>query len=493
MTSVLNTGAHTPLGDKDTIYLAGEWRVPASGAPITVIDPTTGRVLATLAGAGLDDADLAVAAGREALTSGVWNGLAPAERAAKLFEIADRLEARGDDLLAVLVADLGLPRAFARFVNSTTVQVWRDVATLGADLTTEEVRIGPGYRTLIRREAVGVVAAIVPFNAPTALAAAKIAPALLAGCSVVVKADPLTPMASYILAEVFDEVRLPPGVISVLPAGREVGEHLVAHPGVDLVSFTGSTTSGKAVMRSAADHVTRLTLELGGKSPAVILDDADPADVLPQLVPLALGQSGQVCTALTRILVPEAQHALWAGALTQAFESLPIGNPDRDDTVIGPLVNEEAVARSARFVTAARDEGATVLTGGTRVELPEAAGGFFFAPTLLDDVRPDHTVAQQEVFGPVISLISYRDDSDAVNIANATPFGLGAAVFGRDTERALKVAGGIDSGVVAVNTPGTAMAQPFGGYKQSGLGREGGPEGLDHFFEVKQVRLPEDV
>ncbi|AFR49486.1 aldehyde dehydrogenase family protein [Gordonia sp. KTR9] len=492
MTSTLDsTPTANPIKDRDAIYVAGQWQKPAGGEQITVVDPTTGTSIATLAAAGVDDVDRAVLSAREALDSAVWSGRAPDERAATLVAIAEALDARSEAFLSILVADLGLPRSFAEFVNQTVSQIWRDVADLAAELKTEETRTGAGYKTVIRREPVGVVAAIVPFNAPTALAAAKIAPALLAGCSIVVKADPSTPLASYLLAEVFDEVGLPPGVISVLPAGREVGAHLVAHPGVDFVSFTGSTASGRAVMKSAADHMARMTLELGGKSAAVILDDADPAAVLPLLIPLALGQSGQVCTALTRLLVPEDRLDLWSELLAGAFASLPVGNPAAAETVIGPLVNEDAVARCERFVAAAVDTGARVLAGGERLSLPGMENGYFFAPTLLGDVAPDSAVAQDEVFGPVISLITYRDVDDAVRIANGTDFGLAAAVFGTDLEHALAVADRLDAGVVAVNSPGTAMAQPFGGYKQSGIGREGGPEGLDHFFEVKQIRVPE--
>ncbi|MDH3008764.1 MULTISPECIES: aldehyde dehydrogenase family protein [Gordonia] len=491
MTSTLEPTSAGPVADKAAIYLAGRWQEPVAGEQITVVNPATGSPVAKLAAAGIDEADRAVVAAREALDSGVWADRDATERAATLVAIADALDARTDSLVSVLIADLGLPRSFAEFVNQTAAQIWRDVADLATELRTEEVRTGAGYKTLIRREPVGVVAAIVPFNAPTALAAAKIAPALLAGCSVVVKADPYTPLASYILAEVFDEVGLPPGVISVLPAGREVGAHLVAHPGVDFVSFTGSTVSGRAVMKSAADHMARMTLELGGKSAAVILDDADPAAVLPMLVPLALGQSSQVCTALTRLLVSEENHDMWAELLAGAFASLPVGDPASPDTVIGPLVNADAVTRCERFVAEAVEEGATVLTGGERLSLPGMENGYFFAPTLLDGVRPDSTVAQNEVFGPVISLITYTDVDDAVRIANGTDFGLAAAVFGTDVDRALGLADRLDAGVVAVNTPGTAMAQPFGGYKQSGIGREGGPEGLDHFFEVKQIRVPE--
>jgi aldehyde dehydrogenase (NAD+) len=255
-----------------------------------------------------------------------------------------------------------------------------------------------------------------------------------------------------------------------------VADHRVNH-----VSFTGHTTSGIAVMRSAADHVAGVTLELGGRSAAVVMDGADPKAVVPMLLGHALGQSGQVCTAYARILVSEAHHDLWAEALSQAFGSVPVGDPAVEGTFIGPLVPADAVDRCDRYVRQGVEQGATVLAGGTR---PERLS-FFYAPTLIDLVRPDATVAREEIFGPVIYLITYRDHDDA--IANSTDFGLGAGVFGPDDEAALQVAERIDAGAMTVNAPGTTMLQPFGGYKTSGIGREGGREGLESFFEVKQI------
>lgn len=471
------------LSARTQIYVGGRWNEPIDGETIDVDDPTTGERLTTVVLAGPADAEAAVAAARRSFDEGTWRTLPIAERGELLGRVADVLERRTEEFLDISVADFGVPRAFAAYAHMFTVQVVRDYAAMAADVVLSEERTGPGYRTVVRREPTGVVVAIVPFNAPTPLAAVKVAPALLAGCSVVMKASPETPLASYLLAEAFDEAGLPAGVISVLPAGRDVGQALVADRRVDHVSFTGSTTSGVAVMKSAADHVAGVTLELGGKSAAIVLDDADPAATVPMLLGHSLGQSGQVCTAYTRILVSEAQHDLWAGALAQAFASVPVGDPAADGTFIGPLVSADAVDRSDRYVRKAVEEGATVLAGGKRPDRP----GFFYEPTLLDGVRPDATVACEEVFGPVISLITYRDVDDAVAIANGTDFGLGAGVFGPDDEVALQVAERIAAGAITVNAPGTTMVQPFGGYKSSGIGREGGREGLEAFFEVKQI------
>jgi acyl-CoA reductase-like NAD-dependent aldehyde dehydrogenase len=451
-----------------------------------VENPTTGKPLTTITLAGPSDAAAAVAAARHSFDSGGWRDLSPAERGDVLAAVGDIMERRTEEFLDIAVADFGLPRGFAAYAHSFSVGLFRDYAAMSKDLQLTEERTGPGYRTIIRREPCGVVVAIVPFNAPTPLAAVKVAPALLAGCSVVMKASPETPLASYLLAEAFEEAGLPEGVISILPAGREVGQALVADPLVDHVSFTGSTASGVRVMQSAATHVAGVTLELGGKSAAVVLEDADPSTTVPKLLGHALAQSGQVCTAYTRILVSEAQHDLWASALTEAFSSLVVGDPSADGVFMGPLVSAEAVARTDRYVRTAVDEGATVLTGGAVPEGP----GFFYPPTLLDGVSRDSTVACEEVFGPVISLMTYQDVDDAVAIANSTAFGLGAGVFGSDESAMLSVAERLDAGAISVNTPGTTMMQPFGGYKQSGIGREGGREGLEAFLEVKQMSLP---
>lgn len=488
MTTIVEHSADTadPLRPRTALYIDGHWRSSIDGETITVDNPTTGEPLTTIVLAGQADALAAVSAAQVALSTGPWSRLTPTERGAKLLAFADAMERRTEEFLDVAVADFGVPRIFAGYAHQCAVMLFRDYAAMADSLVLSEVRSGPGFRTVIRREPSGVVLAIVPFNAPTALFAVKVAPALLAGCSVIVKASPETALASYLLAEVAAEVGLPAGVLNILPAERQVGEALVAHPAVNHVSFTGSTASGIRVMQSAATHMARVTLELGGKSAAVLLDDADPAAVLPLLAGLSLGQSGQVCTAYTRILVSEAMHDTWAALLSQTFNSLPMGDPATDGIIIGPLVSADAVDRADRYVREAVEAGATVLTGGVRPD----GKGYYYPPTLLDGVSPDAKVAREEVFGPVISLITYRDVDDAVAIANGTPFGLAAGVFGSDQRTLDDLAARLEAGVVSVNSTGTAMNQPFGGYGMSGVGREGGREGLEEFFEIKQVSLP---
>jgi aldehyde dehydrogenase (NAD+) len=498
LTTASHTGAHmtlnteaptrlpSHLAPRTTIYVGGRWVEPIDGQRIGVDDPTRGEPFTSVVLAGPADADAAVTTARESFDEGSWRGLSPAERGEVLRKVGDVLQRRTEEFLDIAVTDFGLPRAFAAYAHSFSVGIFHDYARMAESLELVEERTGPGYRTLVRREPTGVVVAIVPFNAPTPLAAVKVAPALLAGCSVVMKASPETPLASYLLAEAFEEAGVPAGVLSILPAGREVGERLVADPRVDHVSFTGSTASGRNVMRSAADHIAGVTLELGGKSAAVVMEDADPASTIPMLIGHGLGQSGQVCTAYTRILVSEAQHDEWASALAEAFRAVPMGNPAVEGTFVGPLISADAVARSDRYVRTAVAEGATVLAGG---EVPDRPG-FFYPATLLDGVAPDATVACEEVFGPVICLLTYRDLDHAVEIANSTPFGLGAGVFGTDEPAMVELAERLDAGAISVGTPGTTMLQPFGGYKQSGIGREGGREGLEAFLEVKQMALP---
>jgi acyl-CoA reductase-like NAD-dependent aldehyde dehydrogenase len=315
----------------------------------------------------------------------------------------------------------------------------------------------------------------------------KITPALLAGCPVIVKVSPESPLVSFPLAQAFEAAGLPEGVVSFLPGGRELGQHLVAHPGVRHVSFTGSTASGQAVMRSAADNMTRLTLELGGKSAAIVLDDMDPADFMPQVLPSCLGQSGQVCTTQSRILVPRRRHAEFRDALADFFSSLPVGDPSDPSTMIGPLVSRAQLERTEGYVQIARDGGGTIIVGGKR-----PAGldrGYFYEPTLVDGVTNDMRIAREEVFGPVISLLTYDSDDEAVRIANDTEFGLGNGVHTGDVERGIAVARRLQSGTVSINDSGCVMTEPWGGAKKSGLGREGGLEGIEAYLEYKQIQL----
>jgi acyl-CoA reductase-like NAD-dependent aldehyde dehydrogenase len=336
---------------------------------------------------------------------------------------------------------------------------------------------------------VGVVAAIVPWNAPVTLAAWKVAPALAAGCTVVLKPAPEAPLSNFVLAEVLEEAGVPPGVVNVVPGGREVGEHLVTHPGTDKVAFTGSTAAGKRIVRLCAERVTRVSLELGGKSAAIVLDDADVGAVLPRLVAAGMHLSGQVCGAQTRILVPRSRYAEALEAAAAAASAVPYGDPHDPATVVGPLVAERQRDRVEGYVRLAVEAGARVVAGGERpAHLPR---GWYVAPTVLGDVDNGMRVAQEEIFGPVLCVIPHDGEDDAVRIAEDSRYGLSGGVWSADDARALAVARRVRTGSIAVNGsfPPFPLV-PFGGFKESGLGRELGPEGLAAFLEPRSIGLP---
>jgi aldehyde dehydrogenase (NAD+) len=322
------------------------------------------------------------------------------------------------------------------------------------------------------------------------LAAVKIAPALLAGCPVILKVSPETPLAPLVLAQVFAEAGLPEGLISFLPGGREVGQYLISRPGIAHISFTGSTAAGQQVMKTAAEHMTRLTLELGGKSAALVLDDAEPQDFAGALAMGSTMQTGQVCTTQSRILVPNSRKTEWLDALTAAFESLVVGDPTHPSTQVGPLVSKAQADRVESYVRGAIDEGATVLAGGSRPSGPGFDNGYWFLPTLLTNTRPDMRVYREEVFGPVIVVEGYETLEDGIDAVNDTEYGLGNGIYTSDTDRAIPLAPRLQSGTVSINTTGACITAPFGGMKMSGFGREGGIEGIEAMLESKQIQLP---
>jgi aldehyde dehydrogenase (NAD+) len=337
----------------------------------------------------------------------------------------------------------------------------------------------------IVKEPVGVVAAITPWNAPLVLLCYKVAAALAAGCTVVSKPAPETPMDAYILAECLEAAGLPPGVFNVIPAGREVGDHLVRHPGIDKVAFTGSTAGGRKVAAAAAERFTRVSLELGGKSAAIVLDDAPVADVLASLVPFSMPITGQVCFALTRVLVPERRKAELLEAYVEAVQNVQVGDPFDPATQMGPLTMARQLDRVQGYIGKGVAEGATLVTGGGRPD--DQPRGYFVEPTVFDNVESGMTIAQEEIFGPVVSFITYDGVDDAVAKANDTIYGLHGAVYSADPERGYEVARRVRSGSVTVNGMIVDFKMPFGGFKQSGVGREGGIEGLDPYFELKTV------
>lgn len=470
----------------DQILIGGRWVPSQADGWIEVENPATEQVIGRIPEASTADAEIAVAAAARAFADGPWPRMSIAERSELLARVADGIVARAAEFAALYVTDQGGVAAVAPHMTSLAAAITQDFADRGRvfSLEPEERTSGLG-RTIILREPVGPAVAIVPWNAPLIVSVTKAAPALIAGCPVIVKVSPETPLVSFLLAEVFASAGFPDGVISFLPGGRELGEYLVAHPAVRHVSFTGSTASGQNVMRSAADTMTRLTLELGGKSSAIILDDLAPADFLPQVRRACLGQSGQVCTTQSRVLVPRRRHAEFRDALSDYFGSLQVGDPTDPDTAIGPLVSRAQLDRTEAYVDIARRDGGTIVVGGKRP--PGLERGYFYEPTLVDGVTNDMRIAREEVFGPVISLLTYEDDADAVRIANDSEFGLANGIHTGDIGRAMTIARRLDSGSVSINNSGSVLTEPWGGTKMSGFGREGGREGIESFLELKQV------
>jgi acyl-CoA reductase-like NAD-dependent aldehyde dehydrogenase len=464
-------------------YVNGAWKAPLGTDTFEVIDPTTELVFAIIPAGSVDDVEPAVAAARAAFPE--WAQTPPAARADLLNGVAELLDARRSDLAEIEAHEIGCPRTEADSVHIN--QGMRGFKAAAEILRTFEFEDRSNGWLL--REPVGVVGAITPWNYPLNQISAKVAYALAAGCTVVLKPSEVAPISAFVLAEMIDEVGFPPGVFNLITGlGPIVGEALAAHPDVDMISFTGSTRAGKRVAQVAAETVKRVALELGGKSPNVILDDADLSVAVPAGVRLAYSNCGQACVALSRMIVPRSRLAEVEQIACEAVESYTVGNPMVEGTKLGPLVSEAQRDRVRGYINKGIEEGAILLTGGP--DAPEGLDrGFFVRPTVFSNVRNDMTIAREEIFGPVLSIIPYDSEDEAVEIANDTIYGLSAAVFGSE-ERAQRVARELRAGQVRVNVAvpkPTPIPQPFGGFKQSGLGRENGIYGLEEFLELKAL------
>jgi acyl-CoA reductase-like NAD-dependent aldehyde dehydrogenase len=459
---------------------------PTTGARTPVENPATGQVIGHVPEVGAADVARAVAAARAAFEG--WAGTSRARRAAALAALRDGLAARREELAGLITAEMGAPTRLAGGLQvNLPIQVIDGYLRLLAE-EPEPERIGG---SLVLREPVGVVGAITPWNYPVHQAVAKIAPALAAGCPVVLKPSELAPLSAFLLAEVIDGIGLPPGVFNLVTGvGPVAGEALAGHPEVDLVSFTGSTRAGRRVAAVAAGTVKRVALELGGKSANLLLPDADHAVAVKIGVANCYLNSGQTCTALSRMLVHTSRYGEAVERAAGYAAGLPVGDPTDPKTRIGPLVSAAQRDRVLALVREGIAEGARVVTGG-----PDAAGlpepGHYVAPTVLADVSPDSTVAQEEIFGPVLTVIRYQDEEEAVRIANHTRYGLTGGVWSADPDRALALARRLRAGQVDINGAGFNPLAPFGGYRQSGIGREHGRYGLAEYQEVKSVQLPE--
>ena len=469
---------------RDRLYIDGAW-VPSKGSStIQVINSTTEEVMGTVPEGTAEDVDAAVAAARKAFVE--WSQTSVEERGKYLQLITEGLQARMLEIAELVAKEVGMP-----LMLSTMIQAGLPSLTFGSmqeilDSFTFEEEVG---NSLIVREPVGVVGCITPWNYPLHQIAAKVAPALAAGCTVVVKPSEIAPLNAFVLAEIVNDSGLPPGVFNLVTGfGPVVGEAIASHPEVDMVSFTGSTRAGKRVSELASQTVKKVALELGGKSPNIILEDADLKKAVPEGVDAAFLNSGQTCSALTRMIVPRAKLAEVENLAVEAAESYVVGDPFADGTKLGPLVSEAQLKRVRDYIRKGVEEGAKLITGGE--ELPEGIDkGYFVKPTVFSEVTSDMTIAQEEIFGPVLSILPYDTEEEAIDIANDTVYGLAGGVWSSDREHAKKVARRIRTGQIEINGGAFNPVAPFGGYKQSGNGRELGKYGLEEFLEVKSLQL----
>ena len=471
-------------GDMDNaekFYINGQWVEPSNPGRLDVINPATEEPIGTIAMGGHADVDAAVAAAQEAFES--WSQTTVEERLAILNKITEVIGARGEELAGVISSEMGAPMGLAKAAQAATG--FAHFATTAGVLANFEFEEKVGT-SLIVKEPVGVVGMITPWNWPINQISCKVAPALAAGCTMVLKPSEVAPLNAIVFAEILDEAGVPPGVFNLVNGdGPTVGSYLSAHEGVDMMSFTGSTRAGIEVARNAAPTVKRVAQELGGKSANIILDDADFAESIGRDAFGMCMNSGQSCNAGTRMLVPKARMAEAAEIAKASMEAVSVGDPTSDGTTIGPVVSEAQWNKIQTLIQTGIDEGATLVTGGTgRPDGVEK--GYYVKPTLFSDVTNDMTIAQEEIFGPVLVLIGYSDDDDAVRIANDTPYGLAGYVSG-SAERAIEVAKRIRTGNMHVNGAGPDFNAPFGGYKQSGNGREWGSHGLEEFLETKAI------
>jgi acyl-CoA reductase-like NAD-dependent aldehyde dehydrogenase len=472
----------------DYLFIGGERVAPATDKTISVISPWDEKVVAVVPEASREDIDRAVAAATAAQHSESWGRAPVTERAAALARLADVYEARKNDVAEAMSAEMGCPRSVVSVRHAgPAARAARYYADLATTFPFVERRQG-ARTTLVKRRPVGVAAAIVPWNGPPFLSMLKVAAALAAGCAVVLKPSPEAPLSSYVLADIATEAKLPAGALNILMAEREVSEYLVVHPGVRKVSFTGSTAVGSRIAELCGRDLKRVSLELGGKSAAIFLEDADVPAAVQTLRQGSFSNAGQVCTSRTRLLVPWSRYGEVVDAVAEMADSIVVGDPSDERTEMGPLVSARQRERVLGFIATAEAEGARRATTRKAADLPQH--GWFVAPTVFADVTNDMTIAREEVFGPVISVIGYETVDDAVAMANDNRYGLSGSVFTTNIGAGIELADRIESGTFGVNTYGNDIIAPFGGVKASGLGREMGPEGLEEYLEFQSVLLP---
>ena len=501
--------------DHEAFFIDGAWRKASSDDRFDIISPRSEQVIGHVPAASRADIDAAVGAARKAFDEGEWPRLTPAERADYLTRMADAISKRQSELAELISEELGCTLFLSQVYQVVSPMMSLNYnAEIGRGLETAQVRIsnlGPlaagseggsiipmAGASLVVQEPIGVVAAFPAYNFAFPAVPQKVGPALIAGCTAVVKVTEPNPLATFIYGEICEEIGLPPGVINIVAARGPESEYLVRHPGVDMVSFTGSVQTGSRIGAACGELIRPCVLELGGKSAAIVLEDARIEDVLPVLIGASVGgNAGQSCVALTRLVVPASQYDQYAEALVEAFRSLKVGDPFEADTVVSPLVTERQRARVEEYVDLARSEGATIATGGRR-----PAGldrGWYYEPTLITNADNSMRSSREEIFGPVASLIAHNGEDDAIRIANDSELGLSGAVFTADDAHGFEVARKVRAGTFSVNTFAADLGSPFGGYKKSGIGREHGPTAYQEFLHYKTISvdpsraLPESV
>jgi len=488
-TMAFDVSRRAPISHPDRLYIGGEWVKPLIESHIDVIAPATEQLFLRVAEAQDADIAKAVAAAREAFDRGPWPRLGHGARAAYLRAMGKKLAERANDVGLIWPQEMGILHSTAQAFAGGMGGVFDYYAGLADTFAFEERHqpTGGGEVGLLVREPVGVVGAIIPWNGPIIMIAYKVAPALLAGCTVVIKASPEAPGAAYIMAEIAEAVGLPPGVINVVTANRGASEALVRHPGVDKITFTGSSAVGKRIASLCGERVARCTLELGGKSAAVVLDDYDIQTAAHAIAGPACALTGQICSSLTRIVISRHRHDAMVEALSALFGAIRVGDPFDPASHMGPIVSRRQLERIEALIAKGKDEGAVLATGGRR---PAHLGrGFYIEPTVFGNAHNDSTLAREEIFGPVLSVIPAENERHAVEIANDTVYGLNNSVFTNDPDRAYTVARELRSGTVGHNVFRSDFGIAFGGFKQSGLGREGGVDGLLPFLEAKTIIL----
>ncbi|MFG2442760.1 aldehyde dehydrogenase [Nocardia fluminea] len=475
-----------------SLFIGGQWVVPATTDTFEVVSPFTEQPIGRVVAGSRDDMDRAVSAARSAFDTGPWPRMSLAERMAVLGRLGQAIAEHRGEIAALITEEMGCPitQTLASQAGAAIALIETNLE-LVQDYPWRTVRRSAIGNALVTREPLGVVAAVVPWNAPLSVAMLKLAPALLSGCTVILKPSPEAPLSAYLLAELVDAVGFPPGVLNIVVADRTESEYLVTHPGVDKVSFTGSTVAGRRIAALCGDDLRRYTLELGGKSAALVLDDADLDAAVASLRTLSFRYNGQACTNKTRVIVSRSRADELVERLADAVRGLRIGDPADPATEIGPLVSRRQRDRVEAYIAGGRADDAKVVVGGGRPDGFER--GLFVEPTVFAEVTPDLAIAQEEIFGPVVAVLTCDSEDEAVAIANDTVYGLSGAVYSADTGHALAVAARLRTGSIEINGSSTGFHAPLGGFKHSGIGREAGLEGFDAFVEPKSYGISGDI